>query len=59
MNLKTQVAAFRVFAVNYLELEAEADQITRDLNTLANDSVIDTAAIRDLENALQVKRLHR
>ena len=53
-ELKSQVAAFRVFS-QYLELEAEADQITRDLNTLANDNVIDTAAIRDLENALQVE----
>lgn len=53
-ELKSQVAAFRVLP-QYLELEAEADQITRDLNTLANDNVIDTAAIRDLENALQVE----
>lgn len=53
-ELKSQVAAFRVLP-QYLELEAEADQITRDLNTLANDNVIDTATIRDLENALQVE----
>lgn len=51
-KLKTQIESFRVLP-QYRELEAEADQITQDLNTLANDNIIDIAVIRDLETALQ------
>ncbi len=51
-ELKSQVESFRVLP-QYRELEAEADQITQDLNTLANDNTIDAAVIRDLETALQ------
>jgi len=53
-KLKSQVESFQVLP-QYRELEAEADQITRDLNKLANDNVIDAAAIRDLETAMQAE----
>lgn len=51
---KSRVESFRVLP-QYRELEAEADQVTRDLNTLANENTIDTATIRDLETALQAE----
>jgi uncharacterized protein YydD (DUF2326 family) len=51
-TLRPQVASFRVLP-QYRELEAEADQITRKLNELANANVIDSATIRDLERAMQ------
>jgi uncharacterized protein YydD (DUF2326 family) len=53
-ELKLQFESFRVLP-QYRELEAKADQITQDLNTLANDNIIDAATIRDLETALQVE----
>lgn len=53
-ELKSQVESFRVLP-QYRELEAEADQLTRDLNTQANDNTIDAATIRDLANALQAE----
>lgn len=49
---ESQVGSFRVLP-QYRELEAEADQITRDLNALANENTIDSAIIRDVEVALQ------
>jgi uncharacterized protein YydD (DUF2326 family) len=51
-DVKTQIDAFRVLP-QYRELEAEADQLTRQLNAISNGSTIDAAAIRDLEAAMQ------
>ena len=51
-TLKSQVASFRVLP-QYRELEVEADLITHKLSELANGNVIDAAAIRDLERAVQ------
>jgi uncharacterized protein YydD (DUF2326 family) len=53
-ELKAQVVTFRVLP-QYRELESEADQITRQLGTLSNDNTIDSAAIRDLETAMQAE----
>lgn len=53
-RMKSQFVSFRVLP-QYRELEEEADTITRDLNTLANENTIDAAAIRDLEEALQAE----
>lgn len=53
-DLKSLVAAFRVLP-QYAELEAEADQLTRAINDLSNANVIDTAAIGDLEHAIQAE----
>ncbi|MEA4884020.1 MAG: ABC-three component system protein [Clostridia bacterium] len=53
-KLKSQMGSFRVLP-QYRELETEADEITRDLNKLANDNTIDIAMIRDLEIALHVE----
>ena len=51
-DLRTQVSSFRVLP-QYEELEAEANQITQQLKNLSNADTIDTAAVRDLEIALQ------
>ena len=51
-GLKSQVSAFRV-RPQYMELEAEADQLTRAVNDVSNADVIDTAAIGDLERAMR------
>lgn len=51
-ELKSGVAAFRVLS-EYREMEVEADQLTRAINDLSNANVIDSAAIRDLERAMQ------
>lgn len=51
-ELNAQVKAFQVLA-QYRKLETKADQLTRDLNALANENIIDVAVIRDLETALQ------
>jgi len=53
-ELKSEIATFRVLP-QYRELEAEADKITVSLNTISNANVIDRAAIRDLESAIQVE----
>jgi len=53
-DFKSQVAVFRVLP-QYREMEAEADQLTRALNELSNANVIDLAAIRDLERAIQAE----
>ena len=53
-ELKTQVESFRVLP-RYQELEAEADEITHTLNTLANGNTIDAAVVRDLETALEAE----
>lgn len=54
IELKSQVAAFRVLP-QYAEIEAEADRLTRQINELSNANVIDAAAIRDLERAMQLE----
>jgi len=51
-ELKRQVEAFQVLP-QYRDLEKEADQLTRDLNGLANNNTVDSATIRDLEKALE------
>jgi uncharacterized protein YydD (DUF2326 family) len=49
-NIRRQVEGFRVHP-QYRELEAEADDLTRQLSELANNNTIDLAATRDLETA--------
>ncbi len=51
-DLKSQIASFHVLP-QYEELEAEADQITQQIKNISNADTIDTAAIRDLESAVQ------
>lgn len=51
-ELMKQMEAFRVLP-QYRDFEAEADQITRELNELSNGNTMDKAVIRDLESALQ------
>jgi uncharacterized protein YydD (DUF2326 family) len=51
-DLKAQVSSFRVLP-QYENLEAEADKITQQLQDISNSNSIDTAAIRDLESAMQ------
>jgi uncharacterized protein YydD (DUF2326 family) len=51
-DLQSQIASFRVLP-KYEELEAEANQITQQLKKIANANTIDTAAIQDLEKAMQ------
>nr|VFJ91564.1 MAG: Uncharacterized protein YydD, contains DUF2326 domain [Candidatus Kentron sp. LFY] len=53
-KLESQLASFRVLP-QYRELESEADQITREMETLSNDDTIDNATIRDIETALQTE----
>jgi len=53
-DYKAQVSSFRVLP-QYNELEAEANQITQQLKNISNADTIDTAAIRDLESAMQVE----
>lgn len=51
-EMQFQLADFRVLP-QYAELEAEADQLTQQLNDLANANVIDAGSIRDLETAMR------
>ncbi len=53
-DLQSQVTTFRVLP-QYREMEAEADQLTRTLNELSNANVVDLAAMRDLERAMQIE----
>lgn len=53
-KLQSRIKSFRVLP-QYGELEMEADEITRNLNELANDNTIDIAMIRDLETALEME----
>jgi len=53
-ELKMQVKSFRVLP-QYRELETEANEITQNLNSLANDTTIDVAVVQDLEIALQAE----
>ena len=50
-EMQTQLAGFRVLP-EYSELESEADQLTRQINELANANVIDAASIRELKTAV-------
>jgi uncharacterized protein YydD (DUF2326 family) len=51
-HLRSQIEDFRVLT-EYKDLEEEADQLTRELNKLANDNTIDAALIRELGSALE------
>ena len=53
-GLNSQVAAFRLLP-QYRQMEVEADQLTRAINDLSNANVIDSAALRDLEHAMQAE----
>ena len=50
-EMQVHLADFRVLP-EYAQMEAEADKLTRRINDLSNDNVIDIAAIRDLEQAM-------
>lgn len=50
-EMQTHLACFRVLP-EYAELEAMADKLTSRINDLSNGNVIDTAAIRELEQAM-------
>ncbi|MBE0626438.1 MAG: DUF2326 domain-containing protein [Burkholderiales bacterium] len=50
-DVMAQVSSFRVLP-QYEELEAEANQITQQINNLSNADTIDAATVRDLELAL-------
>jgi uncharacterized protein YydD (DUF2326 family) len=50
-EMQTHLADFKVLP-EYAQMEAEADDLTRRINGLANGNVIDIAAIRDLEQAM-------
>lgn len=54
IELKEQVGSFRVLP-QYREMEKEADQLTDDWRTLANEDTIDRAVIHDLEVALHAE----
>ncbi|MCX7046662.1 MAG: DUF2326 domain-containing protein [Candidatus Sumerlaeota bacterium] len=51
-NLKQEIEQFHVHP-QYLDMEAEADDLTRRLGDLANDNTIDLSLIRDLELAIE------
>lgn len=51
-GLKSQIISFHVLP-QYEEFEAEANQITQQLKNISNANTIDTAAIRDLEKAME------
>ena len=53
-DLRPQIAAFRVLP-QYRDMELEADQLTGAINDLSNANVIDFAALRDLEQAMQAE----
>lgn len=53
-ELKSQIATFRVLS-QYAELEVEADQLTRTIKDISNANIIDMAAIKDLECAMQAE----
>lgn len=50
-EMRTRLADFRVLP-EYTVLEKEADDLTRQINDIANANVIDAGAIRDLEAAV-------
>lgn len=50
-EMREKLTGFHVLP-QYRELETEADQLTRQINELANANVIDAGTIRDLEKAM-------
>jgi uncharacterized protein YydD (DUF2326 family) len=53
-TVQDNLAGFKVLD-EYAELEQEASQLTRDLNTLANQNTLDFGAIQDIEAALKTE----
>lgn len=53
-TVQDDLAGFKVVD-EYAELEQEASQLTRDLNTLANQNTLDLGAIQDIEAALKTE----
>jgi uncharacterized protein YydD (DUF2326 family) len=51
-EMQEHLSKFKVLP-QYAKLEAEADQLTKQINELANADVADAAAIRDLEAAMR------
>lgn len=51
-HLRSQIEGFKVLT-EYKDLEEEADQLTRELNKLANDNTIDAASIHELGSAFE------
>lgn len=51
-DLTERIASFKVLP-EYGQLEKEADDLTRQINALANENTIDLAAIRDLQHAVK------
>ncbi len=51
-RFKREIERFQVHP-KYRDLEAEADDLTRESGELANENTIDLATIRDLESALE------
>ena len=51
IEMQAHLADFRVLP-EYAQMEAEADKLTRRVNELSNGNIIDTAAIRDLEQSM-------
>uniref|UniRef100_UPI0040562208 ABC-three component system protein n=1 Tax=Candidatus Electronema sp. TaxID=2698783 RepID=UPI0040562208 len=51
-EMQEHLSKFKVLP-QYAKLEAEADQLTKQINELANADVADNAAIRDLEAAMR------
>lgn len=54
MALRSEIGQFRVLP-QYSDLEKEADELTFALNSISNANVIDVAAIRDLELAMEAE----
>ncbi|MFH0996364.1 MAG: ABC-three component system protein [Pseudomonadota bacterium] len=52
MRYKREVEQFRVHPL-YLDMEEEANDLTRRLADLSNENTIDLASIRDLESAME------
>lgn len=50
-EMHTNLSEFKVLP-EYAQMEAEADELTRNINELSNANVIDAAAIHDLEQAM-------
>jgi uncharacterized protein YydD (DUF2326 family) len=51
-EMQAGLSEFRVLP-QYAEIESEADQLTHQINDLANANVIDAGSIRDLEDAMR------
>lgn len=53
-EMQHQLKEFRVLP-RYADTEAEANQLTRQINDLANANVIDVGVVRDLESAIHAE----